>query len=73
MSRSSSRMPGASIKKSTAGCSPRSGRQMKVSIAPSRVAMSTVCSIMVWFSVGHPPVPQEMLVQVSLHNGHFRY
>jgi hypothetical protein len=35
MSRSSSRMPGASISNSTGGCAPRLGWQMKVSIAPA--------------------------------------
>src|SRR5262245_16340844 len=57
MSRSSSRIPGASIRNSTGGCSPRSGRQMKVSIAPSLVAISTVCSIM-----GSGPPPMAMAV-----------
>src|SRR6185437_6333014 len=38
-------MPGASIRKSTAGCAPRSGRQMNVSIAPLPVAMSRISSI----------------------------
>src|ERR1700738_972619 len=47
MSLSSSRMPGASISKNTAGNEPpRSGRQMKVSISPSLVVMSRVSSIM---------------------------
>jgi len=42
MSRSSSRMPGASISISTAGQGPpRSGRQTKLGIAPSRVAISS--------------------------------
>ena len=46
MSRNSSRMPGASISNKTAGYGPpRSGWQIKVSIAPSLVAMSRVCSI----------------------------
>src|SRR5438132_253968 len=46
MSRNSSRTPCASISRKTAGNGPpRSGRQMKVSIAPSLVAMSRVCSI----------------------------
>src|SRR5215472_5815950 len=44
---SSSRMPGASIISITTGCGPpRSGWVMKVSIAPSLVAMSRVWSIM---------------------------
>src|SRR5271165_3434064 len=39
-------MPGASISRNTAGNGPpRSGWQMNVSIAPSLVAMSSVCSI----------------------------
>src|SRR5712664_2899509 len=39
-------MPGASMRKNIAGCGPpRSGRQMKLSIAPSLVAMSNVSSI----------------------------
>src|SRR6185369_12727655 len=47
MSRSSSRMPGASMKNSTTGCGPsRSGWAMKVVAAPSLVAISIVCSIM---------------------------
>ena len=47
MSRSSSRMPGASISRNTAGCGPpRSGWTKKVSIAPSAVARSKVRSIM---------------------------
>src|SRR5438309_2641099 len=47
MSRNSSRTPCASISRKTAGNGPpRSGRQMKVAIAPSLVAMSRVCSIM---------------------------
>src|ERR1700733_1455367 len=46
MSRSSSRMPCASISSITAGNGPpRSGWQMNVSIAPALVAMSRVCSI----------------------------
>src|SRR6266849_4410568 len=46
MSRSSSRMPGASISRNTAGNGPlRSGRQMNVSISPASVIMSTVSSI----------------------------
>src|SRR5580698_8135873 len=39
-------MPGASIRNSTTGCVPRSGWTMKVSIAPSLVAMSSILSIM---------------------------
>src|SRR6476661_11073182 len=39
-------MPGASIRNSTTGCVPRSGWAMKVSIAPSLVAMSRILSIM---------------------------
>src|SRR3569833_1054207 len=39
-------MPGASIRNSTTGCAPRSGWTMKVSIAPSLVAMSRILSIM---------------------------
>src|SRR5919202_2481931 len=47
MSYSSSRMPGASISRKTAGCGPcRSGWTMKVSIVPVRVAMSRISSIM---------------------------
>src|SRR5947209_722331 len=46
MSRSSSRMPGASMRNRTGGHGPpRSGRTTNVSIAPSLVAMSSVCSI----------------------------
>src|SRR5690242_2423292 len=47
MSRSSSRIAGASMKNSTTGCGPcRSGCTMKVVVAPCLVGMSTVCSIM---------------------------
>src|SRR5579862_7859906 len=47
MSRSSSRIAGASMKNSTTGWAPsRSGWTMKVVVAPSLVAISTVCSIM---------------------------
>src|SRR6478672_4453998 len=40
-------MPGASIRNSNTGCVPRSGWTMKVSIAPSWVAMSRILSIIV--------------------------
>jgi len=46
MSRSSSRIAGASMKNRMTGCGPsRSGWTTKVVVAPSRVAMST------WFSI----------------------
>src|SRR5689334_22453009 len=47
MSYSSSRMPGASISRKTAGCGPcRSGWTMNVFTVPARVAMSWMSSIM---------------------------
>src|SRR5271154_3947573 len=59
MSRNSSRIPGASISSITAGCGPpRSGWQIKVSIAPSAVVTSSVCSIM-WSSPHCRPVPVD--------------
>src|SRR5262245_44913751 len=46
MSRNSSRIPGASIRKRTAGCEPRSGREIKVSMAPPLPGISKVSSSM---------------------------
>src|SRR5262249_29524249 len=64
MSRSSSRMPGASISNSTAGCWPRSGLATKVSMAPSWLAISKVSS-----RIGDPPTVETAPLLSVAANG----